>query len=111
MIELLGPCPKNMALSSKHNRRFFDKSGHLRKIRGLNYWPLERVLMEKYHIKKTEAIPLADFLMKMLKWYPEERSSAQEMLDHPWLKMADAEEYKMNDEQYEEMMAEVKERD
>lgn len=44
MVELLGPIPKNMALSAKHSRRFFDKTGHLRKVRGLNYWPLERVL-------------------------------------------------------------------
>ena len=44
MVELLGPCPKAMALAGKHSRRFFDKTGHLRKIRGLNYWPLHRVL-------------------------------------------------------------------
>jgi len=48
MVELLGPCPKAMASAAKHSKRFFDKTGHLRKIRGLNYWPLHRVLQEKY---------------------------------------------------------------
>lgn len=71
MIELLGPCPKNMVYAAKHQRRFF-KEGHLRKVRGLNHWPLERVLMEKYKFKREEAEPLADFLMKGLTWYPEQ---------------------------------------
>ena len=48
MMELLGKMPKNLALAGKNSRRFFDSSGHLRKIRGLYYWPLERVLVEKY---------------------------------------------------------------
>jgi serine/threonine-protein kinase SRPK3 len=55
MMELLGRMPKNMALSGKHSRRFFDKTGHLRRIRGLNYWPLKKVLMEKYKFKEREA--------------------------------------------------------
>ena len=76
MVELLGPCPKAMALAGKHSRRFFDKTGHLRKIRGLNYWPLERVLQEKYRMQKVEAEPLAAFLMKCLTWYPETRATA-----------------------------------
>lgn len=76
MVELLGPAPRNFALSGKHSRRFFDNTAHLRKIRGLNYWPLHRVLKEKYRFKKDEAECLADFLMKMLTWYPEERATA-----------------------------------
>ena len=40
MMELLGRMPKNMALSGKNANEFFDKSGGLKNIRGLNYWPL-----------------------------------------------------------------------
>jgi serine/threonine-protein kinase SRPK3 len=61
MIELLGAMPKNFALSGKNSKRFFDSTGHLRKIRGLNYWPIDRVLIEKYRFKPEEALPLADF--------------------------------------------------
>jgi serine/threonine-protein kinase SRPK3 len=50
MMELLGRMPKNMALAGKNSTRFFDKTGHLRKIRGLNYWPLQKVLVEKYFL-------------------------------------------------------------
>ena len=40
---------------------------------------------------------LADFLMKILKWYPADRPSAQEMLDHPWFTMPDNYNYKMSE--------------
>ena len=76
MMELLGRMPKNMALSGKHSKRFFDSEGHLRKISGLNYWPLKKVLMEKYRIKEEEAIGLSEFLVPMLGWYPEKRATA-----------------------------------
>ena len=49
--------------------------------------------------------------MKMLTWYPDTRATAQEMLDHPWLKMPANYDYKMNDEEYEKMMNEVKDRE
>jgi serine/threonine-protein kinase SRPK3 len=76
MMELLGRMPKNMALGGKHSRRFFDRSGHLRRIRGLNFWPLKKVLIEKYRFKEKEAVSFADFLMPLLDWNPEKRASA-----------------------------------
>jgi serine/threonine protein kinase len=76
MMELLGRMPKNMALSGKHSKKFFDGQGHLKRISGLNYWPLKKVLMEKYRIKETEAVAFAEFLVPMLSWYPEDRATA-----------------------------------
>lgn len=80
MMELLGRMPKNLALSGKNSRKFFDSKGHLRRISGLNFWPLKKVLVEKYRIKEEEAVALADFLIPMLTWNHETRASAQEML-------------------------------
>ena len=111
MIELLGQMPKNFALSGKNSKRFFDSTGHLRKIRGLNYWPLHRVLTEKYRFVPKEAESLADFLQSMLTWYPEKRATAQEMLDHPWLKMPRNENFKMQDQEYEKMMEQIKKKE
>jgi serine/threonine-protein kinase SRPK3 len=76
MMELLGRMPKNMALSGKHSKKFFDGQGHLKRISGLNYWPLKKVLMEKYRIKEVEAVAFAEFLVPMLSWYPEDRATA-----------------------------------
>ena len=77
MMELLGRMPKNMALSGKLSKKYFDSQGHLRKISGLNFWPLRKVLMEKYKIKENEAIALSDFLIPMLEWYPHKRATAK----------------------------------
>ena len=77
MMELLGRMPKNMALGGKHSRKFFDqKEGFLKRIRGLNYWPLKKVLIEKYKFKEHEAISFANFLEPMLEWDPDKRASA-----------------------------------
>jgi serine/threonine protein kinase len=104
MCELLGRIPKNFALSAKHASKFFDKQGFLKRIRGLNYWPLKKVLVEKYRIKEKEAFQLADFLNLALNWCPEKRSSAEELLDHPFLKMEANYEYKMTEKEYNDYM-------
>jgi serine/threonine-protein kinase SRPK3 len=104
MMELLGRMPKNMALSGKHSKKFFNSQGHLRRISGLNYWPLQKVLMEKYRIKEEEALALADFLQPMLAWYPHKRATAQQMLTHSWFNMPPNYDYKYTDKEYEIMM-------
>lgn len=87
MMELLGQMPINLAISGKHSRKFFDSRGNLRRISGLNYWPLKKVLTEKYLMKEEEAQALNDFLLPMLEWHHDRRASAVEMLKHPWLDM------------------------
>lgn len=76
MMELLGRMPKNMALSGKSSKKYFNAQGHLKRISGLNYWPLRKVLVEKYHFKEDEAVAFAEFLVPMLEWYPEKRATA-----------------------------------
>jgi serine/threonine protein kinase len=104
MMEILGKMPKNIAFSGRLSKRFFDKTGHLLKIRGLQHWPLKKVLMEKYRFVESEAESLADFLLPMLEWYPEKRATAKEMLDHPWLDMKSNYEYLLNDRDYQVMI-------
>jgi len=81
MIELLGPMPKNYALSATHFEKFFKRDPFtnnfmFKKIDGLKHFPLERLLTDKYRFKKEEAKELASFLSDVLKWYPSERKSA-----------------------------------
>ena len=87
MMELLGRMPKNLALSGKNSRKFFNSVGNLRRINGLSYWPVRKVLTDKYHMREAEAQALSDFLMPMLRWHHDKRATAQEMLNHPWLSM------------------------
>lgn len=103
MMEILGKMPKNIAFSGRLSKRFFDKTGHLLKIRGLQHWPLKKVLMEKYKFIETEAEALADFLLPMLEWYPEKRATAKEMLEHPWLDMPSNYDYLLSERDYQVM--------
>jgi serine/threonine-protein kinase SRPK3 len=104
MMEILGKMPKNIAFSGRLSKRFFDKTGHLLKIRGLQHWPLKKVLMEKYRFIESEAESLADFLLPMLEWYPEKRATAKKMLDHPWLEMESNYDYLLSERDYQVMM-------
>lgn len=103
MIELLGKMPKNLAISGKNSKKFFNKKGNLRRIQGFHYWSLKRLLMEKYRLKEEEATGLSDFLLPMLEWQPEKRATAQQMLDHPWLNMPSNYDCKMSDKEYNKL--------
>ena len=66
---------------------FYTKGGKLKRVKSLKPWPLMSVLMDKYRLTYFDAYFLSRFLLKMLKWNPKERASAQEMLEDPWLRM------------------------
>ena len=68
--------PKEMALSGVRSKRFFKKTGCLRKITGLSYWPLKKVLTEKYKFNEKEALAFNDFLLPMLRLDPNKRATA-----------------------------------
>lgn len=92
--ELLGPAPKGLIARGQRSASFFNRKGELRHIKRLRIWPLEQVLVVKYKMPAAEAKSLASFLLPMLRWAPEERRSAQEMLSHPWLSGASGVEEK-----------------
>mmetsp|Transcript_25469 Transcript_25469/g.19219 ORF Transcript_25469/g.19219 Transcript_25469/m.19219 type:complete len:151 (+) Transcript_25469:1360-1812(+) len=79
MMELLGPMPKSYAMAGAKFDHFFVKEDgkyKYRRIRGLQHFPLKKLLIEKYRFKVAEAEGLASFLLPMLTWYPSTRASA-----------------------------------
>ncbi len=79
MMELLGPMPKAYAMAGKQFDHFFvneDGKYRYRRIRGLQHFPLKKLLIDKYRLKVHEAEMLAEFLLPMLTWYPTKRASA-----------------------------------
>lgn len=86
MMELCGRIPRKTALSGKYSRDFFNKHGELRHIKRLRFWPLEKVLVDKYKLAEGEARAMADFLNPLLEFVPEKRATAREALLHPWLR-------------------------
>lgn len=54
MIELLDHIPRSVATQGRYAREVFSREGRLRHIHRLNYWPLDRVLEEKYKLPQAE---------------------------------------------------------
>lgn len=111
MMELLGPMPKSMALSGIRFKKIFNQNDQLRRINGLNYWPLHKVLHEKYRFKEEDAKAFAEFLLPMLQWDPEKRATAQQMLNHPWLTMKSNYDTRLTKEEMQEYKSKKKAED
>lgn len=73
-----------IALGGRYSREFFNRHGDLRHIRRLRFWPLHKVLKEKYEFSEQEATDLADFLVPILDFVPEKRPTAAQCLSHSW---------------------------
>uniref|UniRef100_A0A0D6R1S7 non-specific serine/threonine protein kinase n=1 Tax=Araucaria cunninghamii TaxID=56994 RepID=A0A0D6R1S7_ARACU len=86
MMELLGKIPKKIALGGSCSRDLFDRHGDLKHIRRLRFWPLDRILVEKYKFSEKDADELAKFLIPLLDYAPEKRPTASQCLLHPWFK-------------------------
>ncbi|KAK3146087.1 hypothetical protein QOZ80_3BG0261460 [Eleusine coracana subsp. coracana] len=85
MMELLGMMPRKIALGGRYSRDFFNRYGDLRHIRRLRFWPLSKVLIEKYEFTEKNANDMSDFLVPVLDFVPEKRPTAAQLLQHPWL--------------------------
>ncbi|GAV81556.1 Pkinase domain-containing protein [Cephalotus follicularis] len=85
MMELLGKMPRKIAIGGAQSKDFFDRHGDLKRIRRLKFWPLDRLLVDKYKFSDTDAREFAEFLCPILDFAPEKRPSAQQCLEHPWL--------------------------
>lgn len=74
-----------IALGGRYSRDYFNRYGELRHIRQLRFWPLNKVLTEKYDFSEQDASNMADFLGPLLEFAPEKRPTAAQCLSHPWL--------------------------
>ncbi|KAM7264676.1 hypothetical protein ACFE04_002359 [Oxalis oulophora] len=85
MMELLGMMPRKIALGGRYSRDFFNRYGDLRHIRRLRFWPLNKVLVEKYDFSEKDANDMMEFLVPILDFVPENRPTAAQCLLHPWM--------------------------
>lgn len=74
-----------IALGGRYSREFFNRYGDLRHIKRLRFWPLSKVLKEKYDFSEQDARDMADFLVPLLDFVPEKRPTAAQSLNHPWI--------------------------
>ncbi|KAL6967110.1 non-specific serine,threonine protein kinase [Sarracenia purpurea var. burkii] len=85
MMELLGMMPRKIALGGRYSRDYFNRYGDLRHIRRLRFWPLNKVLREKYDFSELDALDIVDFLAPILDFVPEKRPTAAQCLNHSWM--------------------------
>ncbi|XAR73674.1 Non-specific serine/threonine protein kinase [Bertholletia excelsa] len=87
MMELLGKIPRKIATGGARSKDYFDRHGDLKRIRRLKYVPLDRLLVEKHKFSDADAREFAEFLIPLLDFAPEKRPTADQCLQHPWLKI------------------------
>ncbi|PYI35738.1 kinase-like protein [Aspergillus indologenus CBS 114.80] len=83
MIAIMGAPPKEMTQNSAYATEFFDDKGGWKgaiKIPSISLETLEE------NLEGEPRLLFLQFLRKMLQWKPEERMSARELLDDPWLR-------------------------
>ncbi|KAH8917346.1 kinase-like protein [Atractiella rhizophila] len=86
MIALLGPPPLDFLQRTKGARiwDWFDRNGNWTGKTAIPHASLE--VAEKM-LSKSEKAAFLTFVRRMLKWRPEERDSARDLLNDPWLKI------------------------
>lgn len=85
MSELLGMVPRKIALGGRYAKDFFKRSGEFKHIRQLRFWPLSKVLREKYNFSEQDATDMSEFLTPILNFAPDKRPTAEQCLGHPWI--------------------------
>lgn len=90
MMELLGKIPRKIAVGGGRSKDYFDRHGDLKRIRRLKYSSISRLLIDKFKFPETDAREFAEFLTPILDFAPENRPTAQQCLQHPWLQQAAA---------------------
>lgn len=85
MIETLGKIPKNLALSGKKSRKYFNKNGQLIRIKNIKEYRIKEILMHDFHFEAKEAEDIEEFLLPMLEYDPKKRIDAKTALQSKWL--------------------------
>jgi serine/threonine-protein kinase SRPK3 len=106
MVDLLGEPPQAFLKRSSHSSRLFNEDGKYSANHSLDgafdqmadyrsaflgKWiadpPITALPLENRakHIEGDSKAEILDFLESMICWLPEERKSARQLLEHPWL--------------------------
>lgn len=89
MEKMLGPIPLKMKRASKRSKFLFDakRNYHIKNVAPFKQVTLKERLVKQFLFNEKDAEEICEFLMCGLKYEPNERLSAKDMLNHPWLKI------------------------
>jgi len=83
-----------VATAGTKSKDFFDRHGDLKRIRRLKFWPLSKLLVDRYKFAQSDAHEFSEFLLPLLDFAPEKRPTAQQCLQHPWIRAMESNEKK-----------------
>lgn len=85
--KLIDTIPIEMKKASNRTKFLFDKSRkyHIKNVKEFTRFPMKDRLIKQFTFSEGEAQEISDFLLSGLKINPLERSSATDLLNHPWL--------------------------
>jgi len=105
MLHHLGPCPLELIERSPVGDKYFDSQGtitrltlHVIQEMTLNYTgrvkdlppsSFKRIWEFEENLQGYKQEVFFDFIKSMMRWLPEKRPSAKELLEHEWLKEED----------------------
>jgi serine/threonine protein kinase len=90
MIALMGPPPKELLERGSTSATYFDEEGQFRHPKLIREGFSFESSITRFKGKDKELF--IDFAKKMICWLPEERWTAKQLLEHPWLKKMDVED-------------------
>ena len=82
MIAVLGLPPLDYLQRTETSQEYFDDAGNWRGAIGIPDVSLEN---SEEQLGSDDKAFFLDFMRKMLQWVPEERQTAKQLLNHPWL--------------------------
>ncbi|CRL30327.1 Serine/threonine-protein kinase DCLK [Penicillium camemberti] len=83
VIALLGPTPQETLQASSYATNFFDTEGNWKESVPV---PLKSLEQLEGNLNGEQQQRFLAFIRKMLRWRPEERNTARELLTDPWLR-------------------------
>lgn len=83
-------CGMQIATGGALSKDYFDRHGDLKRIRRLKFWPLDKLLIERYKFSVNDAREFSEFLLPLFDFAPEKRPTARQCLQHPWLNCKDS---------------------
>jgi serine/threonine-protein kinase SRPK3 len=86
MYSILGKMPKKLALDSAYAENYFDLKGRILRYKDIEERDLKEELTNRLKIGENELEIIEDFLKKMLEYNENIRLSAEELLNHEWLR-------------------------
>ena len=83
MAALMGPPPKSLVSRGRRAKMFFHPNGHLKSADTTHQLPSFEVTIS--NLAGEEKAMFIRFAKRMMTWEPEDRSSAKELFNDPWL--------------------------